>query len=557
MKKFIAIATLIIVVSALTNLNAQNQQQVKNLSTLGKLWGFLKYYHPSVAKGTPDWDKELLKMIPLVKQTASDAEFNTLITGWYHSLPQAALSSSITQIKADTIVRTFDESDIARFGLPKSLQDTLMRLYLYHLPDSSKYINNRERQYTYDHVFHNENPYNTPVFPDENHRLLSLFRYWNIIEYFYPYKKINTHNWEMVLPDFIPRFIRAGDSTEYRKTFLVLTTQLKDSHSFFDQAHWTQTHQLTTPFDVVYIEGRYYISATHYDSLMHEFDLITGDEIIGINNKTIAERVNELKPLTTGTNELSFNRNIAYNLVKIDTNRVMRIRIKRHGQVLEKTIRLFTWKELAAYKKNTQPLWNDMGKGVWLVRFCDITKPDTLKQLFKDLQQAKTVIWDMRGYPSFNVVQAMGRGLFATPAITTISYNSILEFPGALTKRSDAPGYSAVDTLPLPLYRGNMIVLVNEQTQSLSESVAYELSFRPNTIVMGRQTAGTTGNITFVEYPGGIMASYTAVGVEGLNGRFKEGLGVKIDREITLTAKNIIDYPDYMLEMAFKEAIAN
>jgi C-terminal processing protease CtpA/Prc len=557
MKKFIAILALAIVLVEPAKLNAQNQQQVKNLSTLAKLWGFLKYYHPSAAKGNPDWDKELLRMIPLAKQAASDAEFNTLITGWYHSLPQAAYASSITQIKADTIVRTFDETDIAGFGLSKPLQDTLMRLYLYHLPDSSKYINNRERQYTYDYVFHNENPYNQPAFPNEEYRLLGLFRYWNIIEYFYPYKKINTHNWDKILPAFIPKFIQAGDSTEYRKTFLVLTTQIKDSHSFFDQPYWTQTHRLNTPFDIVYIEGRYYISATHYDSLMHAFGITTGDEIVGINNKPIAERVNELKPITTGTNELSFYRNIAYNLVKMDTNRLMRLRIKRREQVLEKTIHLFTWKELAAYKKNTQPLWNDMGKGVWLVRFCDITKPDTLKQLFKDLQQAKTVIWDMRGYPSFPVVQAMGRGLFAAPPVTTISYNSILEFPGALTKRSNASGYSAIDTMRLSLYKGSMIILVNEQTQSLSESVAYELSFRPNTIVMGRQTAGTTGNITSVEYPGGISASYTGVGVEGLNGRFKEGKGVKIDKEIRLNAQSLTAYADYMLEMALKEAVSN
>jgi len=83
--------------------------------------------------------------------------------------------------------------------------------------------------------------------------------------------------------------------------------------------------------------------------------------------------------------------------------------------------------------------------------------------------------------------------------------------------------YDKIDDFKLPLYKGKMIVLVNDQTQSLAESVAYELSQRPNTIIMGRQTAGTTGNILFVDYPGGIEASFTGVRSEGLNGSFSEG----------------------------------
>jgi hypothetical protein len=30
-------------------------QQIDNLFLLGKIWGFLKYYHPAVASGKIDW----------------------------------------------------------------------------------------------------------------------------------------------------------------------------------------------------------------------------------------------------------------------------------------------------------------------------------------------------------------------------------------------------------------------------------------------------------------------------------------------------------------------
>lgn len=41
-----------------TTINAQAQTNihVSQLATLGKVWGFLKYYHPAIAKGKTDWD---------------------------------------------------------------------------------------------------------------------------------------------------------------------------------------------------------------------------------------------------------------------------------------------------------------------------------------------------------------------------------------------------------------------------------------------------------------------------------------------------------------------
>src|ERR1700761_1972188 len=35
-----------------------------NLVLLGKIWGLLKYHHPSVIKGTYNWDDELIKILP-------------------------------------------------------------------------------------------------------------------------------------------------------------------------------------------------------------------------------------------------------------------------------------------------------------------------------------------------------------------------------------------------------------------------------------------------------------------------------------------------------------
>jgi carboxyl-terminal processing protease len=554
MKKPIALFTIIAL--SLNNLYAQDKQQGNNLATFAKVWGFLKYYHPEVAKGNPDWDKELVRMIPIIKEAQTDEAFNKTITEWYNALPKAKLSSTITQLQNDTIMRIFDEKDIRHFGITGDLQNELTRLYLYHIPDSNKFIDNHYKEIRFDYIYHKEDPLAAPAYQDEAHRLLALFRYWNIINYFYPHKKINAPHWNDVLGDFIPRFITAANADDYRRTFLMLTAQIKDSHSFYRQQEWNNAHdRMNAPFTTYYIDGKYFIGDSRYDLLMKQQDLKVGDEIVNVNSKPVKERVNELMPFTTGTNQLSVYRNIAGILFKTDTNRTMPVTIKRQGALIEKTIRLYTWPELNRHSKDHPlKLWENMGKGIWYVRICEIENPDTLKKLFTDIQQAKVVMWDMRSYPKFKVMQVITSGLFAQEPETTVYYNGMLFFPGAFAKHP-GPAYDKLSIQKLTLYKGRMIILVNEQTQSLAESAAYELRARPNTIIMGQQTAGTTGNILYVDYPGGIEASYTAVKTIGVNDSFSEGKGVKIDKKIKLSGDKLLKYPDYMLEMAYEEGL--
>jgi hypothetical protein len=45
--------------------------QIENLVTLGKVWGFLKYYHPQIAAGKYQWDYALFRILPHVLEATS------------------------------------------------------------------------------------------------------------------------------------------------------------------------------------------------------------------------------------------------------------------------------------------------------------------------------------------------------------------------------------------------------------------------------------------------------------------------------------------------------
>src|SRR3954465_15538990 len=134
------------------NSQAQSKAAIAQLATLGKVWGFLKCFHPAAAKGSPDWDSALLHLIPLSEKAVNKPAFDSLLETWYKSLPAAHLSSKPVNWKADSIVRTFTEKDIQRFAVSKWLKEQLVRLYQYHLPDTNRYATRYYNGYRYDHV---------------------------------------------------------------------------------------------------------------------------------------------------------------------------------------------------------------------------------------------------------------------------------------------------------------------------------------------------------------------------------------------------------------------
>ncbi|MGB5480775.1 MAG: peptidase S41, partial [Eudoraea sp.] len=63
-------------------------KNIDALVLLGRVWGFLKYYHPQIAKGNYNWDYELFRFLPKYFNSKSKEEKDNLIINWIVSLGQ-------------------------------------------------------------------------------------------------------------------------------------------------------------------------------------------------------------------------------------------------------------------------------------------------------------------------------------------------------------------------------------------------------------------------------------------------------------------------------------
>lgn len=59
-----------------------DDKKSENLASLAKVWGFLKYYHPNVAKGNFNWDEQLIQMIPKVEQAQNKDDLSRIYLEW-------------------------------------------------------------------------------------------------------------------------------------------------------------------------------------------------------------------------------------------------------------------------------------------------------------------------------------------------------------------------------------------------------------------------------------------------------------------------------------------
>ena len=207
-----------------------NQDKIYELKELGMLWGFLKYYHPKVCSGLYNWDGVLFLAINKIIKTKSSAESSKVMEDLVDELGEISICKSCNDLNSSNIKLQPNYSDLfTNYIFSSSLKTKIIAIKNnFQQPDNSYYISLAD--YTRNPVFSNELTYSESSFPDAGLSLLALFRYWNDIQYFYPYRYL-INDWDKTLLQFIPVFAKLKNRDEYAIACLKLIARIQDSHA--------------------------------------------------------------------------------------------------------------------------------------------------------------------------------------------------------------------------------------------------------------------------------------------------------------------------------------
>ena len=174
---------------------------------------------------------------------------------------------------------------------------------------------------------------------------------------------------------------------------------------------------------------------------------------------------------------------------------------------------------------------------------------DSLPVIFKKLENTKGIIIDIRNYPNEFMPYAMGKYLKrdSTPFVkyTGPAYNYLGAFKVIGTLKNGADHNDSIAT-----FKGLVVILVNEQTQSSAEYTAMALRTAPHAVVIGSQTAGADGDISYVPFPGGFRSPFSGLGIYYPDGTDTQGLGIVPDVFVYPTRQGIAAIRDEVLEKA-------
>ena len=101
-------------------------------------------------------------------------------------------------------------------------------------------------------------------------------------------------------------------------------------------------------------------------------------------------------------------------------------------------------------------------------------------------------------------------------------------------------------------YKGKVIILVNEVSQSSSEFHAMGYRVHPNALVIGSTTAGADGDISRFMLPGNIPTAISGIGVYYPDGEETQRIGIVPDIECKPTIQGVKEGRDEVLEKALE-----
>jgi len=505
-----------------------------DLEVICKAWGLIKYYHPDVQTGSYDLDNLLLRSF---EDIDNGKNVNEVINTWLNSMSSSDFDNIVKNESAanDSIHKWMFKT----VTLDRALVDKLN--YLTKTITDKKYYVKSTKIGNVEIV--NEKKYSLNKVENRHIRLLILFKYWNVIEYFYPYKELMNNDWHSVLKKYIPIFISASSQLEFQLAFLRLTVELNDSHgNFFTQDIIRFYGEKYIPSYFKVIDDKVVISGHYNHKIAIENNLHPGDVIFEINGIDIAKRMNYLEEYTPGSNSARRKYNYRYSLLNGNEDSV-KLGIVRDQDTIQQNVgRIYTKDFDLPLDK---PKWETMDDNILYVRTWAINGKD-INALKEEMMKSKGIIIDLRTYPKFHVQNRL---------IGIIKENKSVFFKTRIPNLKQPGKFIALEGDPSgPIgkyqYRDNIVVLVGDQTLSHAEFFVMDLQSCNNVTVVGSQTAGAVGYMSTFNVVDNYDTAFTGTGIYYPDNSNVQGKGNKIDHLIQVSIDGLKRNEDEILNAA-------
>ena len=392
-------------------------------------------------------------------------------------------------------------------------------------------------------VYRGEKGYEDTPYPDKEHRLLALFRYWTVMDLFFPYQQHLDQPWDEVLLEGIPSLEAAADETEYVLALAEVNAKSSDTHCVFYAPafqRWMGTH--SPEMKVRLVEGRSLI--THVADAIQ--GVAVGDVVISVDGESAEALRDRRRPYIAASTPQAMEWRLHNALLSgaEDTQAVLELETADGGRRTVEVPRTHTYVLPPELKG---PTFGVLPSGLG---YFDLARlmVDHVDDAFDAVRETPALIIDDRCYPNgtaWSIAPRLATGdfvgaLFGRPERRSPSRDELTrnEFrqrlPGTDKWRYDKP----------------VAVLINGEAISQAEHTCLLIDAACKPTFIGSATNGANGDVTRIQLPGGIRTMFSGHDVRHADGRQLQRVGILPDIEVHPTIAGIREGRDEVLEAA-------
>lgn len=380
-------------------------------------------------------------------------------------------------------------------------------------------------------------------------RLVGLFDFYAFVYYFYPNRQLLEQPWDLSLQQAIPIFQQVDNEVDYHKAIRYITAKLNDSHASHSTAMDTLLFgERRAGFRMRALSGRWFVYSKR--SANYPTNVRVGDEVLSVNSIPIKQLSDSLALFVSASNASTRDK-FLNNAILSTPQESFVLKIRRNKDTLEvkeKSEHMDYFNSLKLEEEGKmKPQWLNDSVAYWHLASA---KQDNVESFYRQVCNAQYIILDLRCYPYQSSFWELSKCFI--PKTENFSY---IVYPD-----SQRPGefkYIAGLVGPHHLgsenyYKGNVILIVDNQTESFSEYLCMMLQKNPKAITIGTSSSGANGNVHLYEFPGGVTTFLTSLGILDSNYSPMNGRGVKIDVPILFDANTIPANVDPYLSKAIE-----
>ncbi|HJR99761.1 MAG TPA: hypothetical protein VJ780_02395, partial [Flavobacterium sp.] len=360
----------------------------------GLVWGLLKYHHSEVSKGNYNWDEIFVENIDRLEGVQTQANLDSFLLNFVLSVKESKIK---TETNTDNLfTKNFDYNWIEQYSGNKELYTKLKQL------ENNTSIGNYYTSKSGIPTFENEKGFKAFDYKIKSHRLLELFSFWNVIQYYDVNKYLMDKNWFGQLDYFIGNFVNCNSQLEYELAKTNLIVSLNDSHSsYLSKTVADSLLKYRAPIGIKNINDTLVVRSIFNKNLAEKDDLRLGDLIVEINDQDIKSLQKQKIQSKFSSSNDTYSKGLSGWLLR-NVEDSVKVKIKRNDSVITTYIHLYKTFENKDYSSlpffRIEKEWQLIDDNIGYINLKMISKED-IKKAFEAFSNTNGIIIDLRNYP--------------------------------------------------------------------------------------------------------------------------------------------------------------